>query len=319
MILAKGRHWPLHDLILRNDGKGHFTTETLSHTADRTYSAGLADLDGDGDLDIAVSNDRPDKKLIYKNDGKGHFTLAGTFGDPAWSTRYITLADLNGDKRPDILVANRSGNPAAPRPSQVCLNDGTGGFPVCSPLPTQSATIIVAADLDNDGFVDLVIPHRDGGQNLIFWNDGKANFGTPTPFGPSSSSIRAAAVADLNADGRKDIVVGDESAGLFIFLSAGKRQFAEARALGNKAVAPYSIGLADMDKDGSIDIVVGNQKAPGTVYLNRSLTFEESPWGDGQGAVYGLAIGDLDGDGWPDIAAARSEAPNGIWFNGPKK
>jgi hypothetical protein len=45
------------------------------------------------------------------------------------------------------------------------------------------------------------------------------------------------------------------------------------------------------------------------------LTFEESAWNDGKGAVYGLALGDLDGDGWPDIVAARSEAPNGIWFS----
>lgn len=39
VILAKGRHWPLVDLVLRNDGKGHFPTEKLSETADRTYSA----------------------------------------------------------------------------------------------------------------------------------------------------------------------------------------------------------------------------------------------------------------------------------------
>ncbi len=67
IVLARGRHWPLDNLILRNDGKGTFTTEKLPAAADRTYSAALADLDGDGSLDLTVSNDRPDRKVIYLN------------------------------------------------------------------------------------------------------------------------------------------------------------------------------------------------------------------------------------------------------------
>ena len=70
IVLAKGRHWPLNNLVLRNDGKGHFTTAILGDAPDRTYTAALADLDGDGHLDIVVSNDRPDRKFIYLNDGK---------------------------------------------------------------------------------------------------------------------------------------------------------------------------------------------------------------------------------------------------------
>ncbi|MEQ1690614.1 MAG: VCBS repeat-containing protein [Gemmatimonas sp.] len=324
VVLAKGRHWPLNDVILRNDGKGHFSTESLANTPDRTYSAALADLDGDADLDIVVSNDKPDRKLIYLNDGTGHFRVSGTFGEAEWNTRYVTVADLNGDKRPDLIVANRSGNPAAPRPSFVCLNTGAGAFPACAPLATQSATIIVASDLDGDGNTDLFVPHRDGGQNLIFWNDAGGAFAAPpSAVGPAKSQIRAAAAADINGDGIVDLVVGDEKHGMFVYLGAGKRAFDAPVALGGSTGAPYSIGIADLNRDAKADIVIGRQEAVGSVLFNlggsRLPRFADTPWGDGKGSVYGVAIGDLDGDGWPDIAAARSEAPNGIWFSGPAR
>src|SRR5713101_8618526 len=65
LVLAKGRHWPLPDVVLFGDGKGHFTPgPPLPNKPDRSYSAPLADLDGDGDLDIVLSNDAPDPKLI---------------------------------------------------------------------------------------------------------------------------------------------------------------------------------------------------------------------------------------------------------------
>jgi len=322
VVLAKGRHWPLNNLILRNDGKGHFTTAVLGDAPDRTYSAALADLDGDGHLDIVVSNDRPDKKIIYLSDGKGRFRVAGTFGQPDWSTRYVTVADLNGDKRPDLIVANRSSDPASPRPSYVCLNDGTGGFPSCSPLATQSATIIVAADLDGDGHIDVCVPHRDGGQNLVFWNDGTGRFAAaPSKVGPERSWIRAAAAADINGDRIPDLIVGDERAGMFLYLGGAHRTVNAPVALGAGSGAPYAIAVADLNHDGKPDIVVGRQEARGSVFFNlgggRSPGFRETPWNDGKGSVYGVALGDLDGDGWPDIAAARSDAPNGVWFNGP--
>lgn len=322
VVLAKGRHWPLVDMIMRNDGTGHFSAEPLAEVPDRTYSAALADLDGDGDLDIVSSNDNPDRKLVYRNDGAGHFRVSSTFGEATWNTRYVTVADLNDDKRPDLIVANRSANPAAPRPSYVCLNDGAGAFPSCASLATQSATIIVASDLDGDGRTDLLVPHRDGGQNLIFWNDGTGMFREPpAPVGPPVSQIRAAAAADINGDRVIDLVVGDEKQGLFVYLGAGSRAFEAPVALPSAGGAPYAIAVADMNRDGTPDLVVGRQEAVGSVLFNtggaRLPRFADTPWGDGKGAVYGVAIGDLDGDGWPDIAAARSEAPNGVWFSGP--
>ena len=136
IVLAKGRHWPLKDWVLLNDGAGGFgERRELPGSADNTYTAALADLDGDGDLDLVVGNDRPDHKRIYRGDGAGSFVLAGTFGDAAWPTRNVTVADLTGDGRPEIIVANRGGaeNRSA---NYVCVNDGAGAFPrVPGPVP----------------------------------------------------------------------------------------------------------------------------------------------------------------------------------------
>ena len=258
----------------------------------RTTSAGVSlgdlDRDGDGDLDLVASNDRPDEKLVYINDGSGRFRVSSTFGASTWTTRYVTVADLNGDHRPDLIVANRRGGTGTDKPSYVCMNDGQGAFPSCTAMATESATIIVAADLDGDGATDLFVPHRDGGRNRILWNDGRGGFTVgPMLIGPDSSRIRAAA-ADIDGDGVTGLVVGDERAGLFIYY-------------------------------GALDIVVGNDRAPGLLLFNtaggKRLPFTTARQNDGQGAVYAVAVGDLDGDGWPDIAAARSDAPNGVWFS----
>src|SRR5688572_1922040 len=207
LVLAKGRHDPLIDKVLLNDGKAGFTASDLGPTADRTYTAALADVDGDGDLDVVTSNDRPDKKLVYLNDGKGKFTVAGTWGVPEWSTRNAAVADVNGDSKIDVIAANRPG------PSFVCLNEGGGRFATdCIRIPAESATSIVPADFDKDGFIDLAVPSRDGGQSRIYFNDGKVGFARTAPFGPPDAAARVGAAADFNGDGSLDLVVGDEKA-----------------------------------------------------------------------------------------------------------
>ena len=171
LVLAKGRHTPLVDRVLLNDGTGRFVASDLGPIADRTYTAALADIDGDGDLDALVSNDTPDRKLVYLNNGKGRFTVAGTWGVAEWSTRNAAVADLNGDGKIDVIAANRPG------PSFVCLNQGGGRFASdCISIPAESATSIVPADFDKDGFIDLAVPSRGGGQSHIYFNDGKAGF-----------------------------------------------------------------------------------------------------------------------------------------------
>jgi len=161
----------------------------------------------------------------------------------------------------DIVAANRG------MPSFVCFNDGKEGFPSCRQLPTEPATIIVAADFDGDGAIDLFVPHRDGGRGLILLNDGKGNFPQVTSFGLPRSWVCAAAAGDLNGEGRPDLVVGDERQGTFVYFNFGRRKFAEPMPLAGKDRVPYAVAIADLNRDGQPDVVVGYVEKSGSVFF----------------------------------------------------
>jgi hypothetical protein len=314
LVLAKGRHTPLLDRVLLNDGKGGFVASNLGPTADRTYTAALADLDRDGDLDVLTSNDAPDKKLVYLNAGKGQFTVAGTWGVPEWSTRNAAVADLNGDGNMDVIAANRPG------PSFVCLNQGGGRFTAdCIAIPAESATSIVPADFDKDGFIDLAVPSRDGAQSRIYFNDGKAGFSRSTPFGSANAAARVGAAADFNGDGSMDLAVGDEmAASMVVYRNDGKGNLTAQFIVSDKTKVPYAMAAGDLNNDGTVDIVLGYTSGPHTVFFNDGTgrQFTQVTFGNPAGSAYGFALGDINGDKFLDIALARSGAPNVLYLNG---
>lgn len=315
IVLVKGRHWPLIDMLLMGDGTGSFQpARHLSEIADRSYSGDLVDIDADGDLDIVISNDNPDPKIVYRNDGHGGFTPASSFGKGAWSTRHINVADVNGDGQPDIIVANRTGDSSGA--NYVCINHGGGQFDEeCSSFSHESATTVSPADFDGDGTIDLAVPHREGGQSHIYRNDGSGGFGEGVPFGPADAAIRQAEAADLNGDGLLDIVVIDERTGPAILYGAAPLEFGAPEPLGERGPTPYSLALADLNDDGRMDILVGYVESHPVAFFNDGAGgFTAVPFGDDLGVAYGFATGDIDEDGTIDIAVARSDAPNVLYF-----
>lgn len=317
IVLAKGRHWPLVDRVLIGDGHGGFTAAyDLGTASDRSYSGHLVDLDGDGDLDVVISNDR-DPKLVYLNDGAGHFSAGSHYGQPDWPTRNATIADLNADGRPDIVVANRTGE--KPGASYICFNKGRGEFDSnCEKFATESATTITAADVTGDGLPDLIVPHRDGGQSHVYVNGGTGTFtgAARIPFGPPTAHIRMSAAADLNSDGRQDLVAIDEETGVAIYFGEAGNRLSAAVPIGLGEKSPYALALGDLDGNGTTDLVVGYVQARPAVFFNDGTgrQFTPVPFGDDKGTAYGIAIGDVDQDGRLDIAMARSEAPNVLYF-----
>ena len=269
VILIRGRHWPVQNRYYIGNGDRSFGEAlSLGKIQDRSYTGALTDLDSDGDLDVVVSNDSPDQKLTYLNDGEGRFTAGSTFGRPGWNTRNISVADMNDDGLPDIIVANR-GPLDGPSPNYICLNRGDGLFDDdCHAFSQESATTITPAYFNDDDLIDLVVPHRDGGQSHIYIARGGLHFDA-IPFGPPDASIRAAISADFDNDGYVDIVAihtgnseggdglverGRDLRGAFIYYGTSSSTFADARPLSNDSRFPYALFVSDLDLDGDMDI-----------------------------------------------------------------
>jgi hypothetical protein len=315
IVLAKGRHDPLVDRVMLGDGTGKFgPAYDLGTASDRTYSARLADLDRDGDLDVVISNDTPDPKLTYLNDGKGRFTVGSTYGRAQWVMRNATVADLDGDSYPDIVAANRGDSTA----NYICFNNRGRFDDDCVAFSRESATTITAADFNRDGAVDLAVPHRDGGQSRVYLAGPKGRFSSDrvVMFGPPTASVRMSEAADLNGDGMLDLVTIDERVGTAVYFGQRDGGFSSAVSVTGRTPTPYALAIADLNGDRKPDVIVGNVEAQPVVHFNDGTgrSYRSVPFGDAKGTAYGFATADVNRDGLVDIAIARSGAPNALYF-----
>jgi hypothetical protein len=315
VVLAIGRHWPESNLLFVGDGRGTFAAvDTLSSPSDRSYSVSAADMDLDGDVDLIVSNDRPDPKYVMLNDGQGVFTSRIEFGDPMWPTRNSTVTDLNQDGLPDIVVANRDNSPEGD--NWICINRTVEQFAlVCQPLESGSATTIFVADIDADGFQDLVVPYRDGGQSHVFRGDGTGSFVRGPSFGPNDASFRAAIAIDLNSDDMLDLVaIDDRKRTTTVFFQIEGNRFEDGIRIDDGVMVPYAIDTADLDANGRGDVIVGYREAPSRLFFNRSDSLVQIVIGDSLGSAYGFGVGDVNHDGVLDVISARSGASDLLFF-----
>lgn len=266
IVLAKGRHWPLVDRVLIGDGKGGIKEAYDVGVASRkSYSGRLIDIDGDGDLDVVISNDQPSPKLVYLNDGTGHFTVGSTYGKPEWQGRNATIADMNGDGYLDLLVPHRNGGQShlyfgAKNADLAHLRNVPFG-------PADAQTRIAeAADFNGDGKLDVVLIDEKTGVSVQFGH-GDGTFAAPIPIGDKSIVPYALQIGDAHCDGKMDFIVGNVQAPSVVYFNDGTGTAFTPVPFGDNKGTAYGIALGDFDKDGRPDIAVARSEAPNVLYF----------------------------------------------------
>lgn len=222
------------------------------------------------------------------------------------------IGDLNGDGRNDVVAIQGSNNTGE---VLIFYQNATGKLenPVVMNLDIETKGIAIA-DVNNDGKADLVLSGRSKnalvgwlGRVVVFLQDPvSGQLLPPQEYTVSSNYISNLAVADLNGDGRNDIVVAAPQVGLSIFFqnSAGTLN---PEVIYDKVNVMGDVHVADMDNDGRNDIVVPSglkqfavirQIAPGIFSPTPDLYTVQTSYWPGFGA---FALGDVNGDGRTDV------------------
>jgi hypothetical protein len=278
--------------LYRNRGKGRFEDVTKS-SGIRACGLGMGafwvDIDGDGDLDLYLTNVGANQLFVNRGDGTFEESRGSGLEDPLFSVGAAFL-DYDADGDVDVVVAN--------------YLDSTPEWELKQPQ------------------FELRVPDDYVGQpSHLFRNDGgrftdvTAAAGLAMPV--ADSKTLGVAVLDYDGDGRPDLYFVNDRTSNRLFRNKGDGTFVEttaeagAGAQGTQPRAGMGVAVGDADGDGNPDVFVTNFGGePNSYYRNVSgALFEEAGTTHGGGAVgvpstrWGTDFADFDNDGWPDLYA----------------
>jgi len=263
----------------------------------------IADVSGDGIVDIAVANYLEATVSVLLGKTGGGFKPLVAYPGPG-STGVVTFSDLTGDGLPDLLVVG--GN------LMVYPALGAGAFGVATTYGSVHAADLGVGDLDEDGDMDVAVTVSAAsfsGVSVLFGLGGGA-LSAPTQIASLTQYSRAFAVADLDSDGHLDIIALDYGGSVVVLLGHGDGSFADAITYvsGVVGIDHGDLLVEDLNADSRLDVVVVDSESNelsvlvglGNGQLSKPLTCAAGP---SPAAVCAI---DLDGDSQPELATVNA-------------
>jgi hypothetical protein len=303
------------------NGPGGFTltkrTPLYEHGA---QGNAIADLDGDGNLDILITsmmgNSRGDydPSYLYLGSESGNYSVDKRLELPGREPYEQAMADMDDDGQVDILLLNRGEVTREANELWIYWNNNNTFHPWrISGLPSYGGLGVEIADLDRNGYLDIIISNGksdvEPGQgspepgSFIYWG---SSLGWPVNERTSLPVVltRSVGVCDINRDGNLDLVFGQQGqwGGASIFFGDGTRNFRDDQRLRIKGSSGSgSPGIADLNKDGLLDIAFAHDKNVLIYYQATNGSFPSEKMTKVAVTAKTMGVADVNNDGWLDL------------------
>lgn len=280
------------------------------------------DLNGDGKPDLILSEPLNNTVAVMLNttapgSNTSSFAAPQTFaaGNSPYS---VATADFNGDGKPDLVTVDGQDNTFTVFLNTTAPGASTAHFSPAAVFGAGSVPVwVVCADIDGDGRPDLVAANEGDNTVSVLLNTTAPGAGTPTFSAqrkfPAGTGPAAVVAADLNGDGKPELIVADITAGNVTVLlnttapGSGVASFFLQQTV-TTAANPGGVVAADINGDGLIDVVTADESSKTLSVMLNVTPKPVTPFSLGSPHVFGAggtadsaATVDLNGDGRPDL------------------
>jgi hypothetical protein len=300
-----------------------FAPAKIYPAGDNPRAVAAADLDRDGDTDVATANNAIDKVSVLKRRSDGTLSTPVKYATGDAPTDIVGREDFDGDGDVDLAVSNRGAEFNYTDSISVLLNKGDGTFAAQRKYATagRNPTSIESGDFDADGDWDLVTTDEghQRSSNLgarrgtvsVFLNKGDGTFAAARGYVGVAAPWELDSIdrADLDGDGDEDLALGinygnSQEPGMVVMLSNGDGTFAAAIKYPNPCCVLdniYDVIANDLDGDGDWDIATIGQGLH--VFLgNGDGTFQHAYRFETNRNISAMTEADFDRDGDMDLA-----------------